>query len=409
MKPVLYVFGFDFVSKVLMGLAGLLLIRYLPTSEYFLFTIVMAFSTMLVQGISSNMNGLYIAGHKRLGLEDRPQRFLVLQLWFMGFGLLVVAITRSFDTQTIAILISLTVANGLLEFTKTHYQYRQNFLALSLAELLRTLLYIAVLLVFLVPERIPFSAGTVLFVQSLCTAVVVALWFGNKFDWKRFLQFKETLRLGRQIMKSEYRYMIGYFFAVALLLRTDIFMLDRLATDFELVTYGSAFRYFSLILVILTALHTVFLPKTQAVTRSSELRKLFRKHFRIVAFVLPVIFLGGWFSAWIIPWIDGGKYPGAILIFRALCFVAAISICFSPYANVLFRYELYRFLFYLAASACVLNVVLNLFLIPEYRGLGAAIATFVSAGAINVGMFLKSRSLLSTRPLPDNTSLLAKA
>lgn len=409
MKPVLFVFGFDFVSKVLMGLAGLLLIRFLPENEYSLFTVVMAFSTMLVQGISSNMNGVYIAGHKRLGLENRPQRFLVLQLWFLGVALSIVAALGAIEPRVIAILVALTVANGLLEFTKTHYQYKQNFLALSLAEFLRTLLFISVLFFFLLPERVPFSAGTVLFAQSLCTAMVVALWFGRKLDWKEFLKIDETFRLGKLMMKSKYRYMIGYFFAVALLLRTDIFMLDRLVSRFELATYGSAFRYFSLVLVILTALHTVFLPKTQAAHRSSELRKLFRKHFRIVAMVLPVVFLGGWLSEWIIPWIDGGKYPGAILIFRALCFVAAISICFSPYANVLFRYELYRFLFYLATSACLLNVVLNLLLIPEYRGLGAAIATFVSAGAINVGMFLKSRYLLSTRPLPDNTSLLANA
>lgn len=410
MKSVLQVFVGDFAAKVLLGLAGLALIRFMPAGEYAVLTLATVLSAFIVQGMTGNLNRVYLVGRKQLGLEAAPQNFLAMQLWIVAAVALVGAPAILYSSMTAGVyglVIALTVANCLLEFAKTFYQQELRFARFSLIEFARTTIFVAALVGLVVSQGDQLKAWQVLALNAACVLGVVLIAFGRQLDPRALWRGREVWRLSRQVLASRYLLMIGYFLGVAMLVRIDVLMLSLLDSDGELATFGASFRYYSILMMMLGALHTVFLPLTQRVKTQEELAKLFGQHRRLIALIVPAILVGAWASAWIIPAIDGGKYPGAVGVFRVLSLSAVISLVCSPHANLLLRYGAFRFLFAICVVAIGGNVAMNALWIPRWHAVGAAWATLISAGGVNVMIILRSRTLLAEHPIPEHSPIAA--
>ena len=406
MKPVLQVFTFDLTAKVLLGFAGLAMIRYLAPEELAVLLWAVVFSQGVVQGVSSNLNGVYIVGYKRLRLDESPLRFLALQLWLLTAVIVISLPFVSSFSGVFWIVVALTFTCCLKEFVKTRYQHTLHFFSYSLIEASRAILYVTTLVtLFCIEGKQHVKAWQVLSLQTLCMLAVVLVAFGRQLDVRCLLRLNETFSIAKAILKSKFSLMIAYCFVLAFLTRLDMVMLKKLDSDIELSTYGSAFMYYGLVMILLAAMHTVYLPLTQRINDRRQLSSLMMKHQRIIYVVVPLVILGAWLARWIIPFIDAGKYPGACEVFRILAISAIISLVCSPHANVLFRYDAYRFLFIVVCGAFLVNVGLNAVMIPRYHASGAAWATLVSMGIVNGSTYLKSRSLLASSPLPENSSV----
>jgi O-antigen/teichoic acid export membrane protein len=410
MKPVLQVFAFDFTAKILLGVAGLALIKLLAEEEYAVFLWAVVFSQAVVQGVSSNLNSVYIVGYKRLSLDESPERFLALQLWLLTAVIVISLPFVSSFSGVFWIVVALTFTGSLKEFVKTRYQHKLQFLSYSLIEASRAILYVGALVtLFCIEDKQHVKAWQVLSLQTICMLAVVLVAFGKQLDVRCLLKLNETIPIAKSILKSKFSLMIGYCFVLAYLTRLDIFMLKSLDSDIEMSTYGSAFMYYGLVMILLAAMHTVYLPLTQRVNDRRQLGSLMMKHQRMIYVAVPLVIIGAWLSQWIIPFIDAGKYPGACEVFRILAISAIISLACSPHAHVLFRYDAYRFLFIVVCGAFVVNVGLNAVMIPRFHASGAAWATLVSMGIVNGSTYLKSRSLLASAPLPQNSSAAVAA
>jgi O-antigen/teichoic acid export membrane protein len=151
------------------------------------------------------------------------------------------------------------------------------------------------------------------------------------------------------------------------------------------------------VILALGSVHAVLLPVTQKIEDIQRLRATFGRYLKLVAMIVPVILLGAWASRWIIPAIDTGKYPEAVTVFRILAVSAVISIAFSPFVNLVMKFERFRFLFFLVSGAIALSIGLNLLLVPGLGAIGTAISTLISFGLVNSLIFLKARALLRLR------------
>jgi hypothetical protein len=67
----------------------------------------------------------------------------------------------------------------------------------------------------------------------------------------------------------------------------------------------------------------------------------------------------------------------------------------------LLRYGGFGFLFTICTVAIAANVGMNAILIPVWGAVGAAWATLVAAGGVNVLIYFRSKFLLANHPLPD--------
>lgn len=395
MKAVFQVFSFDLVSKILLGILGLLLIRYLSQAEYAAYTFALSLIAFSSQSLVASFNRIYIVAYQKLRLKNTEMAFLALQLLLIA-GLILLGTPLSMSLGSLYwIIAALAAVNCLSEFSKTLFQQELKFLTFSLIEFSRSLLFFCCTLLLIYVQKHELTAGAILLTQTVTLLGVSAWVIGKKLGNLTSGGFSEVARFLTEITKGEYRYLFAYFFILGIFTQTDIFMLGLLGDNSMLATYGSAFRYYSILSLALGSVHVVLLPMIQKASNDQELFAVFARHKKMILMFTPIVLLAGWLAQWAIPLIDNGKYPGAVLSFRILCVSAIISFAFSPHVNLVMRFERFRFLFRLICIALVLNVAINMLLIPKFGAAGVAFATLISAAAVTIPIYFRSKKLVA--------------
>ena len=404
MKSVLQVLSLDLVAKIMLGLIGISLIRFMVSSEYASYTLALAVVTVVTQSLASTFNRIYIVGRKQLGLQGSPSSFLGLQLWIMLLLLVLTLPLASVYGSVYWLIAFLALTTCLSEFSKTFFQQQLKFLRFSMVELLRVLIFGSVVLLLIKVFGHDLRAWQVLLVQSIAMLLVFVLVSGKHFDPNQLMKVRAVAQLATKLLGGSYSYLFGYFFVLAFFTQVDVFMLRALANDSALATYGSAFRYYSLLSLALGAVHVVLLPVVQNAQSLAELRNILTYHKRMVLLFAPVVLTGAWAAQWIIPLIDMGKYPEAVIVFRILAISAIVSFAFSPYVNLVMRFEDFKFLFILIMLALLIDIGLNVALVPAFGPVGTAIAAFTSFGIVNGAIFLRARRYKSLLRIPNATT-----
>jgi O-antigen/teichoic acid export membrane protein len=394
MKSMLQVFSFNVVSKALLGITGILLIRYMGSIEYAYYTLAVSLVTVVTQALTVSFNRLYIVGHENLSLDESTSPFL----GFQTAAILVMAILAlPFQKNAGNIywfIVLAALATCYSEFSKTFFQEKMKFLRFSMVEISRTVLTALGVIIAIILLKDRLTAWQVLSVQAIAMMGIFLAVFGRELNFARLFRFKDVFKLSASIVKGQYRYLFGYFFLFAFFGQMDVFMLRWFTDSSTLAVYGSAFRYYTLIILALGSVHVVLLPKTQREDDFNKIAATYRKYMRVILLISPVIILGAFLSQWIIPFIDKGKYPQAVTVFRILAASSILSLLFSPHVNIVMKFEKFRYLFYAVSGAIFLSAGLNALLIPGLKAVGTAISTMISFTLLNGLIYLKSRQIM---------------
>ena len=395
MKAVLQVFFFDLVAKAMLGIAAIVLIRYTPEQEYATYTFALALSTLFSQTITSTFNRIYIVGHEEFKARHELSAFFWLQLWgILILSLLLVPLAWQVGAAYF-FAVALAGANCLSEYCKTGLQQARHFFGYSMAELGRAGATAASVLVLVLIFGHNIPAEGILLAQAVAVGALFLVVFRRIIGFAGALRIRSAAGLAISIARGEYKWLLGYFLVLAVFGQVDMFMLKAMAGNDELAGYGAAFRYYSFLSLALAAVHAVLLPVIQQLGNPEELRRVVAKHRLLTLAFIPVVVLLGWLAQWLLPWIDLGKYPHSVDVFRVLCASAVISFAFSPHVNIVMRYQRFRFLSGLIVLAITVAVLLNLFLIPELGAVGAALATLSASAIFNIPIFFLSRRLMA--------------
>lgn len=359
---------------------------------------VLAFSIAILFGqvFSSSFNRIYVIGFKQLHLDRKLRPFLITQILMVVTACLIFLPFIKLPPSVLFSIAIFSITFTLFEASKTIYQQQQRFIKYSVIELARALLICTVVGSFIWVMQGKLYAWQALTAHSLgmlaVFLIVTILLNVNKHASHSSVNDKSTLF--RIIVFGPYKYLFGYFVIISIFTQLDVLMLWFGSTDFELATYGSAFRYYGLLSMALGAIHVVLLPAIQNAEYGTELRKIFASHRNIIKLFIPILIIGAFSANYILPWVDSGKYPSAVTAFQILCISALLSIAFSPHVNLLMRIGKFKFLFILICVASVLNFILNYILIPIYGAIGAALATGISSATVTVPIYLQSRKSL---------------
>lgn len=170
-------------------------------------------------------------------------------------------------------------------------------------------------------------------------------------------------------------------FAVALYARGDVFLLGQLSTRSEVGQYSAATSLSEVFYVLPIALMTAASPRLTALHQADpqgfrrECLKLVR-YSSIAGFTLAIAV--SLLSSKIVALIYGPAFtraPAMLAIHTWSTWMVFISVASEPwYLNL----GLQRYYVGKTAIAAAVNLILNVFLIPRYGGVGAAIATVAS-------------------------------
>jgi|ERR1700736_1476145 len=187
--------------------------------------------------------------------------------------------------------------------------------------------------------------------------------------------------------------------AIIIYVRIDQVMLAHLASERALGIYSAAVKVSEVGYFVPGILAASFFP---SIIRTRELGaeayNVRRQHYfdlsvlLAVAIALPTTLLAGP----IIHLLYGDQYAEAVPILCALVWATLFVFTGGARQQYLIAEGHMKFSFAATLAAAILNVVLNIFLIPRYEGFGAAIATLISYGlsAIFSSFFYKPTRLM---------------
>jgi len=281
----------------------------------------------------------------------------------------------------------------LLQLSQSIYQAEERFaLLVGTLWLSRGLVFAGVIVLWLF-QALSFEA-----VAWLMAVLNVAVGLGLIFrvgagQFTELLLFlKQSRELVRQFLSAT-GWLIGYVGALTAFSQMDVLMLSRFATEKELAVYGVAYRYYSMALLVLTAIHTVLLPKFSRVEmRDSQVQQRFlTKWFRYGLWIAIPIAIFDLVGKPLFIAVNGGTYEKSFLILRVLSVGIWLSLMFSPLVNILISRNDFRFLFLLGGIALMISFGANYLLVPGLGGVGAAISEVLSIGFINLMATVRAR------------------
>lgn len=403
LKSILNNFSWLFFHKIVqLGssfIIGILLARYFGVENYGIYSIVLAITTIFTSLSTFGLNHLVtkeiksgdFAVGKVIGTAVTIRILAsVLSLFaiLMVSGLLV-------DEDMEVYLYLIVFSQIFLAFKVVEYYFLANsnmkpFIILNVCHLIIFALLKLVLLYF----RADMTSFFILL--AIETAVIgiatLILYILNNKNTKK-LQFESNYAKG--LLKKGFPLVLSSFTAI-IYLKLDILMLSYYTTKFDVGIYAVASRLSEVWYVFPTLIATAVFPKILELKKSSKEKyeKNLQRVLDLLAFSATILAIVVTFLApFIISILFGDAYLESVPVLQIHIW-ASVFIFMRALASKWFIAEdLYYLSFVTHGAGAILNVILNIILIPMYGPIGAAVATVVSyAGASYFSLFFVKSS-----------------
>lgn len=225
----------------------------------------------------------------------------------------------------------------------------------------------------------------------------VGMVVGYAFSGGRMASWRSSKRKAAHLLQQSWPVIFSGM-AIMVYMRLDTVMLKIMKGDFAVGLYAAATRvsevwYFIPMAIVSSVSPAILLAKDDPELFHSRLRKLFSLMTLSACVIGSIVALA---SPIVIRLLYSNRYGGAAPVLAVHVWASVfvfLGVAQTPWdlSKNLLRLSLYR-----TVSGAVINVVMNLYLIPRYSALGAAIATVVSYAV--AGVFANAFSK-RTRPI----------
>lgn len=188
--------------------------------------------------------------------------------------------------------------------------------------------------------------------------------------------------------------------AVIIYVSSDSTMLGLMLDEYHVGLYGTAVKIYTIIKNVLVSVLLVLIPRFSIMfsktDNDNKAAGLFSNVFKILTFVMLPMCTGLFMvSRDMINIVFGKEYEGSVLPFKLLC----IAVSFSLYAYlyiqcVLIPVKKESIVFKATAIGAVINVILNLILIPLFGIVAAAITTIIAEFITFIVVHIYARKLI---------------
>lgn len=182
----------------------------------------------------------------------------------------------------------------------------------------------------------------------------------------------------------------------------DITMLNIWCQEENIGYYTTASKAIKIVISFMVSLGGALLPRLSTYYSNGEHKKcvdLINKVFKVLFFVAIPAGVGWWFvSPDIIPIIYGSSFTNATItsrILSALIYFLTFSNLFGT--QILLTVNAEWKLFFSTLCGMIINVILNVLLIPQYMQNGAAIASVVSEMTVTIMTFIFAKHYFDIR------------
>ena len=387
-----FLLGADLITKALIFISVIYLARVLTVEGFgkieFAQAIILYFVLLVNQGLD-------LWGVREIAKEQEKRREIVnnvLSIRFflslLAYGLLVIfvlLINKPWDIKQLILLYGL----GIFTFSFTlnwFFQGIERMEFIALGQLINQLLYVAGIFLIVKSSYQMSQVPLIKFVSaffSLCFLVFLFFKLNGPFKlslnpsaWKEI--FKQSLPMGFSLVVIQIYYNL------------DTIMLGFMKGVTVVGWYNAAYKIVLLFIGFATLFGTAVFPVLSRCYKESldQFRKYVLRFSRLTIFFgLPIAVGGTILSDQIIRLVYGSAYQSSILPLQILIW-SVFTVYFNcSFAFCLLASDRQKEYMYSVLAGAVVNLTLNLILIPKYGMLGASIATIVCE-VITLGLIL---------------------
>ncbi len=384
--------GWLFADRILRMGAGLIVgvwvARYLGVEDYGLFNYALAFVSLFSPIFTLGLDDVVI--NRIVHESSSKEEILGTTFWLKLLGGIVsvlmicgVFLLTEHDPSKVAnisliVILSITGifrASDTIEiWFQSQVESKYAVIAKNIAYLINTFIKVALIL-----TKQPLLAfAWVTLAEFAMSAIGLAIAY--RMRGFSFRLWKWSFPLAKTLMKESLPLLFSGF-AILIFMKIDLIMLGQMKGNTEVGIYSAAVRVSELWYFIPTAVVSSVAPKIYAAKKESEILyyKRMKQLLRLLAFIsiaisIPMTFFSG--NVIGIMFKSGFAEAGPILavhIWTSL--FVFMGVATSPW---FIAEGLSHISFGKTLMGAILNVILNFLLIPEYSGMGAAIATIVS-------------------------------
>lgn len=393
MKLLYKVFGIDFLSKVLTAIITIMLIRKMSSTTYANYAIITSVVNLFSQIAVTSFTRFYIIEYENI--KKMKFELFVIEIIFSIFVGIIFYLFQSnvklFFYETIFLLI----ATSIFGYVRGVFQQLTNFKIYSLIEIIRVISF-GIFILFITLFYSNFNIQIIVILQglSLFFSLFFLIYKYPSKSFKRKFDFKLLLK---KMFERQQINLFIYAILTAVLLQMDIFMLRKFSDDYAVASYAAATRYYGIMLMVLSTVNSILLPTVANLKDYLEIKRIFKEQDKLVYLFFIISFLGVVISPFMLPILDGGKYPNSIKVFQILCGSIFISFLGSPYNNILIKERKYRTISFRLLVAIFISIVGNYFLVPKYREIGTAISTLLSFGIVNLSARIHGKMIIKKK------------
>ncbi|BAT53353.1 Polysaccharide biosynthesis protein [Nostoc sp. NIES-3756] len=385
--------GWLFADRILrMGISlivGVWIARYLGVQQYGLFNYALAFVTLFTPILTLGLDEVVVRHVVRESSNKEEILGTTFWLKFLGgvasvilaLGSTVLLGERNFLKISLVAILAVSgifrAAEAIELWFQSQVQAKYTVIAKNIAFLLNSLLKVGLILIK--APLLAFAWATLAELAMIAIGLAIAYQIkGNSFWLWRW-----SSSVAKNLLKESLP-LIFSGFAIMIFMKIDQIMIGQMIGDKEVGVYSAAVRVSELWYFIPAAIVSSVAPSIYAAKDNSEgiyyqrIRQLFQLLNCIaLAIAVPMTFL----SDKVITAMFGSDYAeaGAILAVHIWTSIFVfMGFASSPWfiSEGLNHVSLGKTVF-----GAILNIILNYLLIPQYAGLGAAIATIISQAA----------------------------
>ena len=390
------IYGFGgLVQRILAVLLLPVYTRYLSPSDYGIVETLIALTTVLVITLRLGITNAFFRFY--FDRPDPEHRRLVLRtsFWFtMGMATLGLAVGAAFSREISSVLFGsadeaeVVAAAFVGLWAQMNYEQLTSLFRVeerSVAYVTASLANVALTIGATLALVVALDAGPL--------GVVVGNFTGTLLVYAALVGYRRE-QLGLQFDRGLFREMNRFGMPLvpsALLLWvtnfSDRFFLVKLADTQEVGLYSVGVRIASAMALLLTAFRTAWPAFAYSIDDDREAKQTY-------AFVLTyLVFLTTWvatglalLSPWLVDWIAAPAFAESSRVVGPLAFAVVIFAGYVVMVIGVGRARRTQFNWVVTGAAAIVNVTLNLLLIPRYGMMGAAAATIAAYATMFAGM-----------------------
>lgn len=391
-KNAFWIIGCRIVQSVLTLVINMLTARYFGPSNYGLISYAASIVTFLTPIMNLGLTGVLVnelvKSPEKEGEILGTSLVLALISSFLCIGSIAAFVTvanpNEKDTLIVCTLYSIILIFQALELIQ--YWFQSKYLA-KYTSLTVLFAYIVVsvykIILFVTHKSIYWFAVSNAFDYALISGILLII-----YRRKRGQKFKFSLNVAKHLLQQSKYYIVSGIM-INVFAQTDRIMLKSMINNAEVGFYSAAVAIAGLTCFVFLAVIDSFRPlvlenKTKSQEKFEEsVISLYSIVIYLAVFASVGIFI---LSEFLIRLLYGESYLPANTMLRIVIWYTNFSYFGCAKDVWLLAENKQKYLVVTNFSGAILNIVLNLILIPEFKGEGAAVASLITQFFTNIGM-----------------------